>query len=200
MKRLNDSKFITVLIVFTAVIVLGGKSAHAQFTFGQPVNDDTVEPFLSDPNSLVNCFRSDGLEMFIESEIAGGQGGADIWVRKRASSEDDWDPLENLGPMVNSASWEYCSSITGDGLELYFVSDRPGGYDSYDLYVTKRVTQDSPWGPAANLGSPASSSYWEVFPSVSSDGLELYFMSYNRPGGYGGMDIWVSKRATRQDP
>jgi len=120
-------------------------------------------------------------------------------VLKRTSLEDDWGPPENLGPVVNSTSTDALSSISGDGLELYFNSDRPGGNGDYDLYVTKRATRNSPWGPPANLGSVVNSSSLDGCPSVSSDGLELYFSSH-RPGGYGNGDLYVSKRATTSDP
>ena len=96
---------------------------------------------------------------------------------------------------------EYRSSITGDGLELYFYSDRPGGYSSYNIYVTRRATRDSPWGPPANLGPNVNISSDTTYdPAVSSDGLELYFTYWNSPGGYAGADLCVSRRATTQDP
>jgi hypothetical protein len=34
---------------------------------------------------------------------------------------------------------------------------------------------------------------------ISADGLELYFTSLNRPGGYGGWDAWVTRRPTKDD-
>jgi len=64
--------------------------------------------------------------------------------------------------------------------------------------VTTRATRTSPWASATNLGSKLNSSYVDGMPSVSSHGLELYFGS-TRPGGYGGGDLYVSKRATPQD-
>ena len=178
---------------------LDAPPARADFTFGQPMSIDTAMAFFANSYFYVNCFSSDGLEMFITSSRAGGQGSSDIWVLKRASVDDDWGPPENLGPIVNTASQEGGASITGDGLELYFWSNRPGGYGSYDLYVTKRGTRDSTWGLPTNLGPNVNGSSLDVYPAVSSDGLELYFES-GRPGGNGGWDLYVSKRATRNDP
>ena len=43
-----------------------------------------------------------------------------------------------------------------------------------------------------NPGPPLNSPYWESQPSISADGQTLYFVS-NRPGGFGGMDIWISR-------
>lgn len=61
------------------------------------------------------------------------------------------------------------------------------------------------WGPAASLESiPGTSSdlntaALEGCPFLSSDGLKLY-MASNRPGGYGGLDIWVAERASHGAP
>jgi hypothetical protein len=52
-----------------------------------------------------------------------------------------------------------------------------------------------------NLGPTVNSSARDGYAglSISTDGLSLYFTSY-RTGGLGGMDIWVTRRATLSDP
>jgi len=35
--------------------------------------------------------------------------------------------------------------------------------------------------------------------TMTADGLEAYFVSINRPGGYGGEDIWVCRRQSKED-
>ena len=182
---------------------LDAPPALADLTFGEPTNLDAVMQFFpTSPTSpvfvAVNSLSSDSREMFVHSDLGGGQGRADIWVLKRAAPQEAWGPPGNLGPTVNSSSSEYTASITGDGLELYFGSDRPGGHGNVDTYVTRRATRTSPWGPATNLGAPVNSKDRDFGVWVSSDGLELYFTS-NRPGGLGSFDVYVSKRATPQD-
>ncbi len=179
----------------------GAPPAQVDFTFGEPVELDGVMRFFPDAGLVVTCFSSDGLEMFVGSDLGGGQGDFDIWALKRASPQEDWGPPENLGPLVNSAGVEIAGCISPDGLELYFISSRPGSYGgSNDLYVTRRATRTSPWGPPTHLGSKVNTPYAEAGLSVSSDGLELYFSSGRGPGGMGGLDLYVSTRATTQDP
>ena len=48
-------------------------------------------------------------------------------------------------------------------------------------------------GPTINSSSGPSG---PGSPSFSTDGLEMYFDSQSRPGGYGGYDIWVATRNT----
>ena len=104
----------------------------------------------------------------------------------------------NLGPTVNSSAADHNPSISADGLELYFSSYRPGGSGDTDLWVTTRETTDDPWGEAVNLGPTINSSGNDGGPSISPDGCTLVFNS-SRSGGYGSLDIWVTRRATRSD-
>jgi len=58
-----------------------------------------------------------------------------------------WSAPVNLGAVVNSTSNDQHPSISKDGLSLYFVSNRPGGYGGNDIWVTQRATLEDPWGP-----------------------------------------------------
>jgi Tol biopolymer transport system component len=108
----------------------------------------------------------------------------------------------NLGPTINSSYNEAVPGISGDGLSLYFTSNRPGGYGNRDIWVTTRATKDDDWGTPVNLGPTVNSPSSEVSPSISADGLTLYFDDFGgpRPGGVGGVDIWVTTRPTISDP
>jgi hypothetical protein len=64
--------------------------------------------------------------------------------------------------------------------------------------MTTRKTRDDPWDTPVNLGPSINTSYYEAVASISTDGLELYFVS-NQPAGIGQGDLYVSKRATKND-
>jgi len=123
-------------------------------------------------------------------------------VAEVAKADFTFGTPTNLGPTINSSYREAVPSISGDGLELYFCSNRSGGQGSNDLWVATRATKDSPWGTPVNLGPTVNSPYNEGSPSISADGLALYFDDYGgpRPGGVGGVDIWVTTRPTVSDP
>jgi Tol biopolymer transport system component len=57
----------------------------------------------------------------------------------------------------------------------------------------------SPWSAPVNLGSLVNSAFDDYGGALSKDGLSLYFTS-TRPGGFGGEDLWVSERASEDDP
>jgi len=105
----------------------------------------------------------------------------------------------NLGPIVNSSSYDNDASISDDGLSLYFTSNRPGGSGSYDIWVTTRETVQDPWGEPVNLGPTVNNSDWDGPASISANDLELYLGS-RRPGGSGGVDLWITRRASVFDP
>jgi len=155
------------------------------------------------PDYLAYLSQS-GLELYFTSyRRAGGSGGDDIWVSRRTTINDAWGEPTNLGPAVNSSANEWSPSISPDGLELYFGTDQSAGYGNSDIWVSKRVTINEPWGLPMNLGPSVNSSACEGYIFLSSDGLALFFSEdLNqpiRPGGYGNTDMWVSRRASISD-
>jgi len=143
----------------------------------------------------------DGLTLFLtrERERPGTFASWDLWVTTRATKDDNWGTPVNLGATVNSSSDDGGPSLSADGLELYFSSNRPGGYGGYDLWMTTRATVNDDWGTPVNLGPPLNTSAHEAFQSTSRDGLVFFFCS-TRSGGSGGWDLYMARRATTKDP
>ena len=116
-----------------------------------------------------------------------------------ANAQLTFGPARNLGAAINTSSIEVGPNLSADGLTLYFVSDRPGGHSgTAELWMSTRATLSDPWQPAVNVGLPVNS-HSAASPSISSDGLELFFDSglRVRPGGQGSGDIWFARRATK---
>ncbi len=77
-----------------------------------------------------------------------------------------------------------CINATGD--RLYFASDMPGGFGSYDLYY---CTIDSgKLSKPINLGNEINTEGMEVYPSMANDSV-IYFSS-NGHKGFGGLDLF----------
>jgi len=190
-------RFTTVLLSVLVVAFVIPQLAFADFTFGEPVR--TSVRINGDYDS--RCFSYDGLEMYIDGMLAGGQGAYDLWVLRRASKDEDWGAPENLGAAVNSPSLDGMPCIAADGLSLYFCSDRPHGDNStWDVFVTTRPSKNDPWGQAVRMGPEINGSGGSTFGVwITPDNLELYIASW-RSGGYGNRDIYVSRRATTNDP
>jgi Tol biopolymer transport system component len=108
-----------------------------------------------------------------------------------------FDEPVNLGPIVNTSAGDAAPCISADGLSLFFTSNRVGGHGGWDIWVLTRETTGDPWGEPVNLGPLINGSLHESGPSLSADGLSLYFSALFPPGGYGSADILVTRRATR---
>ena len=113
-----------------------------------------------------------------------------------------WSARVNLGATVNSSWGDFFPTISKDGLSLYFTSSRdpnnPNRQKDWDIYVSQRATLSAPWGPPQRLGANINTSFNEGAPTLSIDGHRMYFSS-NRPNGFGGNDIYVSRRHDKRD-
>jgi WD40-like Beta Propeller Repeat len=139
------------------------------------------------------------LLFFSSNQPQGGFGNLDIWVSRREHTHDDfaWQPAENLGAGVNSASTDagpnYFLNDEVGAPQLYFNSNRPGGPGTSNIYVSEQ-TADGSFGAAvlvlelSSLGDTSRS-------SIRHDGREIFFNS-NRPGSINTVDLWVATRET----
>lgn len=85
-------------------------------------------------------------------------------------------------------------TLTRDRLAIYFTTIRSGATDG-DVWFAERPSVDEPFGAPAPVAGVNSDSF-ETSSAISADGLTLWFGS-KRPGGSGGVDIWVSERTAR---
>ena len=198
MKMLNDYKSSLMLIVVASMIIMGSKSAKADFTFGEPTN--LGSPINTSSNEGTLCLSADGLEMYISSNRPGTYGIGDIWVSRRSSINDSWTEPINLGQVVNSQFPDTVEYISPDGLELYFDAlDRPGGRGGWDIWMTKRDDVNEHWSTPVNMDVPFNTTSDDWRACISPDNLKFYFVS-TRPGGHGGADIWAAERTTTEEP
>jgi hypothetical protein len=115
-----------------------------------------------------------------------------------------YDTPVHLDSPINTVWFEGKPALSADGRELYFVSDRPGalgGPGDQDIYVSRRRSVSEAWGDPERVPPPVSSPFFDITPTISLDGLDLYFGS-NRPGPFSPPlpDLWVSHRASVNDP
>ena len=137
---------------------------------------------------------ADGLTLYYYSNQAGGVGNRDLYASSRASPSAEFFP-GSLLQNVNSPAVDHMPSLSADELLLVFISQRDQGNN--DIWSAERSQRRSAFGAARAL-SELNTSLNEESPALSADGLELVFAS-DRGGGRGGLDLWRSTRARRQD-
>ena len=125
----------------------------------------------------------DELSLFFSDTIAHwgpvlreGFGGGDLWFSTRPSVGSDWGEATNVGETVNSPYLDADASISADGLSLFFISNRPGGSGDNDIWTSSRTSLQSPWQAPKNLGPIVNTPGAERTPSISPDGLTLFYV------------------------
>jgi outer membrane protein OmpA-like peptidoglycan-associated protein len=94
-----------------------------------------------------------------------------------------WTKAKGMN-VVNSPYHESTLALSRDGNTLFIYKDENRG----DIYSSKRQPNGN-WSPPKLLPGLINSSYEENSVTISPDEKTLYFSS-NRPGGYGGLDIY----------
>lgn len=133
---------------------------------------------------------TDENHLYYCSNRPGTYGGWDLWVADKLGGV--WRSPLNLGSVINTSYEELDPWISPDGNTLLFSSTRPGGYGVYDIYSSQKV--GGVWQPPVNLGNVINSPSWENCCWLTPDTLRLYYGIYQRSGGYGEWDMWMSTK------
>jgi hypothetical protein len=156
---------------------------RAPVLLGSPINtialDNGPSYFENDegpaPQLYFSSSRLGTLDIYMSEALPDGSFGAAVLVAE-----------------LNSPMADARASIRRDGLEIFFQSDRIGSV-GFDLWVATRGSALDAWSTPVNLGAAINSTFNDQFPYVSSDQETLFFSS-DRPGGAGGLDLYISTR------
>jgi hypothetical protein len=137
------------------------------------------------------------------SSETGASGTASNGSEDAGSTGEPPDPDAPLGPFddpvpvtaLNSPYSDDDPTLTGDGLEIYFASNRD--LVSEDVWMSTRDTVDGMWDVPVPVAT-VNSVFIETFPEVSADGL-LMLVASNRADG-ADLDIYYSQRGARGQP
>lgn len=140
----------------------------------------------SDPH-----LSSDGEHLFIISRGRGNpeSDSPDIWMIDKLE-DGSWGQARRLAEPINSGAREYSPRTDKFG-NLYFASDREGGFGQGDLYLSR--LQDGNYQPPENLGSIINAATGEWNLEVSDAGDILIFEASGRTSNkspYG--DLYIS--------
>jgi peptidoglycan-associated lipoprotein len=144
-------------------------------------------------------FSPDGKTMVFAKGNSGKRKGTnptvDLYITRFRNNT--WS--EPLPININSPEfWDSSPTFGPDGKTLYFASNRTTtgknklGYGGTDIYSAVMDTRGR-FSRVRNMGPQVNTAGNELFPYVAEDG-KLYFSSDGHPG-YGGLDLFVVKRA-----
>ncbi|WP_020527397.1 tetratricopeptide repeat protein [Flexithrix dorotheae] len=129
------------------------------------------------------------------NEILLGIGNSedDIKLYSSVLKKGKWSIPKLLSPVINiPGSTIMGGCFASGGKELFFSSNRPGGYGGFDLYHSVKA-ENGEWSSPVNLGDVINTPFDEITPFLQPGSRELYFSS---DGHYtmGYQDIFVSKQ------
>lgn len=164
-----------------AIEALANPVPYVAMNWGDSINselDEYLPALTADDQTLIYTRKN-------------GPTGEDFFISSK-NADGSWKKASLLPPPLNSDGNEGAHCLSADGRTIYFTAcyreDSKGGCD---IYVSKLTSEG--WSTPQNLGLAINTSHWETQPSISFDGKTLYFVS-NRPGGFGGSDIWMSRK------
>jgi hypothetical protein len=120
-----------------------------------------------------------------------GLGGFDLYSSV-ILTDGTFGPATRITELSSSAA-DPGMRVSHTGLEAFFFSARPGGVGGQDLWTSVRESVLDPWSAPVNLGTRVNSTVIDQGPFLASDRQTLFFGS-DRPGGFGGTDLYVTVR------
>ncbi len=157
---------------------------------GQSYSEPELIP-LGNPDSVLvtsghPSVNADETKLYFASDLAGGQGGKDIWVMTYDKEKKRWGAPVNLGSTINTPGEEMFPFIHADGT-LYFASNGHIGMGGLDIF--KATPQGDKFGNVTNMRYPINSA-GDDFAIVFEEKMEKGYFTSNREGGKGNDDIY----------
>ena len=113
----------------------------------------------------------------------------DVYMSRKLE-DGTWEQAKNIGKPINTSTHDACVALSFDGNSMIVYRTAPD-FITGDLYITK--TDYEGWAEPRKLGKEINTPFIETSACFSNDTSVIYFSS-NKPGGYGGKDIYRIKK------
>lgn len=161
------------------------QSSLSNGKWGVPVN--MGKPVNTEDHDATAGLSPDGQTLYIYRSSP--KDGGDIY--ESTLKGDKWTDPDRLNKNINSKDHESSVSVSYDGKQLYYISDKEGGLGNRDIWISTKDAKGK-WGESTNMGAPINTMYGEEGVFIHPDGKTIYFSSqgHNSMGGY---DIFKSE-------
>ena len=114
----------------------------------------------------------------------------DVYISHKDSITGRWGNPLNMGNHINSPLHDACIGLSPDGQKLFIYRSNSARNSSGDIYISR--LEGVNWSVPVLMDKKVNSPGWEPSATISADEKTIYFTS-DRPGGYGGTDIYMIK-------
>ncbi|MBI9068944.1 MAG: PD40 domain-containing protein [Salinivirgaceae bacterium] len=156
---------------------------------GSDINSKYLDhsPLISADESLLifTSTRENGKKIGLDNQY-----DEDIYLTTRVNKK--WEKPFSIGEPVNTQFNDATVGLSPDGQKLIIYNGNRGNGDLQTCWLSGDA-----WNYPKNLPNQINSDYRETAACFSPDGNVLYFIS-DRDGGYGGSDIWYSRKDKKE--
>ena len=189
-KRKNKADFDRLVANYSMATELLKYPAEVTFqNLGPLVNSTFADyhPFVN-KNENILIFTSRRKSKPGQSPEFDGYYPSNIYMSER-EPEGEWKEAVKLSDRINTLYDEQAVGLTDSGDSLFFYVDHVNSFGN--IYLSERV--NNVFGDPKPLTDIVNTDYVESACSISRDGKTLIFSS-DRPGGAGGLDIWMRRK------
>lgn len=174
----------------------------AECNVGKSMLEDQARAFVDNAGSVLNSRFNDhsplisadeSMMIFTSTRNNGrsingydGQYDEDIYISNNV--DKNWKVPVSIGEPINTQFDDATVGLFPDGQQLLIYNGRKGNGD-----IEVCSLNGEKWEYPKTMPKPINSEYRETSACFSPDGRKIYFVS-DRPGGYGGSDIYVCTR------
>lgn len=182
-------------LYFTAQSYMGELSALIHCTNKNGVwSKPEIAPFSGKYQDLEPFFAPDGLRLYFASNRPTDPQSTeakdfDIWYIERKDINSPWSAPINIGEPINTEGNEFYPSVSKFNT-LYFTNDGIKSTGKDDIFMSKLVNgkYEAPLPVADSVNSIG----YEFNGFISPDESFLLYTCYNKKGGYGSGDLYIS--------
>lgn len=158
--------------------------------------DDRIKNLNTEGFDDIAFLASDGKTLYLSINTEGilntktNTQSTDIFMSE-LDKNNYWSTPKPIDRSINSIGFEASPTFTDDGKTMYFISERMGGFGRADIWTS--TNENGTWTKPINLGETINTPFQETTAFISADGNYLFFSSDGHEG-YGGYDVYVSKK------
>ena len=186
-------------VVIAFLLIVGTLDAQLQLPIFRPAVQLSSTLVNSSFTDYAPSITGDNLTLYWTSSRTGGPGAQDVWMVTRADLNSPWTNAMAVTSLCSPLAESYID-VRDDDLEMVLSTTRTGGVGGTDLWISTRPSTTAPWGAPVLLPG-MNSTLAEDDPSITGDGLELYFCSGDTSkGGQGTTSIYRITRSSLTAP